>query len=321
MLRSLFQLLVGLHPRAFRERFAVEMLSVFDHSNGKKAALSLVADALLSFLRQWGFRPSFWNDAVAVEQPQPASAGAPAFFVLESRRPTGMALIHGGILSLLFFVVISLAVLNARGSQVQPWLPSIKPESLRGTPAVESSDGVAKTMRTINSYQPPGAQSAQPEKRPVESPSAAAPLHPPRIATSAPAGPTSFATVARAPLATGDPPPQISRQMSRNDALRSSSPSEVAASAAPLSLQAYAGTYVVKHPLSLRVDVTAEGGQLFLTSSGKPKTALVRCSGLTFRYEDSPNCGVIFSIFDRGKFQQLNLDQGDGHRLVVRRGN
>ena len=297
------------------------MLSIFDLSNGKKAALSLVVDAWLSLLRQWGFRPSFWNDAVAVEQPQPASAGAPAFFVLESRRPRGIALIHGGILSLLFFVVISLAVLNSRGSQVQPWLPRIKPESLWGTPAIQGSDDLAKTMRTMNSYQPPSAQSSQPQKRPVETPLAAAPPNPTRIATSASTGPTSFPTVAPAPLATGGPPPQISWQMSPNGAASSSPPSEVAASAVPLSLQAYAGTYVVKHPLQLRVDVMEEGGQLFLTSSGKPKTALVRCSSLTFRYEDSPNCGVIFSIFDRGKFQQLNLDQGDGHPVVVRRGN
>ena len=64
MFRSLFRLLVSLHPRAFRERFAGEMLSIFDHSDGKMAALGLVADAFLSLLRQWGFRPAFWNDGL-----------------------------------------------------------------------------------------------------------------------------------------------------------------------------------------------------------------------------------------------------------------
>lgn len=48
MLRPLYRYMLRLHPPGFRQRFADEMLSIFDHSEGKLARAKLLADALLS---------------------------------------------------------------------------------------------------------------------------------------------------------------------------------------------------------------------------------------------------------------------------------
>jgi|HubBroStandDraft_5_1064220.scaffolds.fasta_scaffold281061_2 hypothetical protein len=139
MLRPLFECLVGLHPRAFRRRFAPEMLSIFDHASGKRAALSLVGDAFISLIRQWVLRPGFWREPSPAEQPQMASAGARSFYIIENYRPSGVALLHGATLSLAVFLTITLAFIRTRGSQVQPWLPRIEAEKSEIPPAAQKA--------------------------------------------------------------------------------------------------------------------------------------------------------------------------------------
>jgi len=223
MLRLLFQLLVGLHPRAFRRRFAPEMMSIFDHASGKRAALSLVADAFISLIRQWVLRPSFWREPSPAEQAQMASAGAHSFYIIENYRPSGAALLHGATLSLAAFVTITLAFIHTRGSQVQPWLPKIEAET---------------------SEIPPAAQKA-------------------------------FQTT----------PP----------------------------LEFCQGRYVANGLNSITLDVTAEENRLFITFPGNTKTALSPCAGSTFKNGGSSSCQISFSKFERGKFQQLDIDQGGRH--------
>jgi len=128
MLRLLFRFVVGLHPLAFRRRFAPEMLSIFDHATGKLAAITFVADAFISLLRQWALRPRFWSEPSPAEQPQMASAGARSFYISENYRPSGVALLQGAALSLAAFITITLAFIHTRGSKVQPWLPKIEAE-------------------------------------------------------------------------------------------------------------------------------------------------------------------------------------------------
>jgi len=62
MLRSLYQLVLRAHPPYFRQRFAEEMQSIFDQAESRPAAAGLLADAVLSLLRQWSVRPQFWED-------------------------------------------------------------------------------------------------------------------------------------------------------------------------------------------------------------------------------------------------------------------
>jgi hypothetical protein len=101
MLRLLYSCLLRLHPEGFRKRFAQEMLSIFDHVEKGPAAVKLVADALLSLVRQWTLRSEYWERA---SERVPWSAdGAPVFYTLESFKPRRGALFAGGILTLTLF--------------------------------------------------------------------------------------------------------------------------------------------------------------------------------------------------------------------------
>jgi len=57
MSRLLYRCLLRMHPLAFRERFAAEMLAIFDES--ESGSVSLLADGVASIARQWFVR----NDA------------------------------------------------------------------------------------------------------------------------------------------------------------------------------------------------------------------------------------------------------------------
>jgi hypothetical protein len=61
---KLYQLLVRLHPRAFRERFCPEMLCVFDEAVAVERR-GLFIDCLVSLARQWVLRSGLWIIAAA----------------------------------------------------------------------------------------------------------------------------------------------------------------------------------------------------------------------------------------------------------------
>src|SRR3989442_15265254 len=79
MLRSLYRRLLYLHPPAFRQRFAEEMLWIFDEAAATHGALGLFADGLVSLLRQWIVRPESWHAPLAAAI-APAPAGLSSFF-------------------------------------------------------------------------------------------------------------------------------------------------------------------------------------------------------------------------------------------------
>jgi hypothetical protein len=96
MLRSLYQLLLRGHPPYFRQRFAEEMQSIFDQAESRPVAAGLLADAVLSLLRQWSLRPQFWE-----ETPLAVGRGTPLFNVLDNNKPRAAALVYGAFLSAL----------------------------------------------------------------------------------------------------------------------------------------------------------------------------------------------------------------------------
>jgi hypothetical protein len=96
MLRSLYQLVLRAHPPYFRQRFAEEMQSIFDQAESRPVAAGLLADAVLSLLRQWSLRPQFWE-----ETPLALGRGTPLFSLLDSNKPRAAALIYGAFLSAL----------------------------------------------------------------------------------------------------------------------------------------------------------------------------------------------------------------------------
>lgn len=51
--RRIYQLLLALHPAAFRERFAQEMLWVFDQTVADTGVCHALADGTLSVMKQW----------------------------------------------------------------------------------------------------------------------------------------------------------------------------------------------------------------------------------------------------------------------------
>lgn len=66
MIRALYSSLLHLHPRAFRQRFADEMLSIFDEIPAHSARALLLYDALRSLTIQWLLRSNLWIYALAL---------------------------------------------------------------------------------------------------------------------------------------------------------------------------------------------------------------------------------------------------------------
>jgi len=101
MLRLFYRCALRLHPSGFRQRFADEMLSIFDQNAGRSEAFRLLVDGLVSLFRQWTLRPEFWHELSPAQQP--ASDGIPSFCSLDPFRPRAGALIHGLVLSTAIF--------------------------------------------------------------------------------------------------------------------------------------------------------------------------------------------------------------------------
>jgi hypothetical protein len=61
MTRTFYRWLICLHPPAFRQRFAPELLWIFDESSDASGAAPLLYDAAISLLRQWLMRSGMWK--------------------------------------------------------------------------------------------------------------------------------------------------------------------------------------------------------------------------------------------------------------------
>ena len=135
MIRKCYARLLDLHPAAFRERFAEEMLLVFDHATGAWEVAFLLLDAMLSLLRQRFLRPHMGGTRLIV-------AAASGYRSIDTRGPRREALIAGAMLSLLaMWTVVDGMRLGAKGSSEhlvgvhhsRPHLLSIERASLTQT--------------------------------------------------------------------------------------------------------------------------------------------------------------------------------------------
>jgi hypothetical protein len=63
MIRILYRSLIRLHPPEFNERFAEEMLWIFDECD-RKEHLGLLGDGFVSLLRQWSMGSGIWKFAI-----------------------------------------------------------------------------------------------------------------------------------------------------------------------------------------------------------------------------------------------------------------
>ena len=119
MLRLLYRWLLRFHPAGFRERFAEEILSIFDHIEGRAAAAGLLADAFISLLRQWTMRSEYWEEKAAVSVPA-GVGGFPVFYTLESFKPRKSALIGGAVLTWIVCSAVFLAIRHSKIHSVYP---------------------------------------------------------------------------------------------------------------------------------------------------------------------------------------------------------
>ena len=64
-MRTLYRILLCLHPPAFRRAYGDEMIWLFDKTVSETGVCRLLLDAMLSVLRQWFLRSRLWLVPVA----------------------------------------------------------------------------------------------------------------------------------------------------------------------------------------------------------------------------------------------------------------
>jgi hypothetical protein len=181
MLRYLYRCVLRLHPPGFHKRFADEMLSIFDASAGKPAAVKLLADGLMSLMRQWTLRPEFWNDLSPA--PQPAPDGIPSFSTLDPFRPRTAAVIHGVVLSTAVFCLTCFAI---RYSWIHVFHVRIREVQSDSPQSIETDSGPVTSARVVKQKVQPRSANRPPLDLPV----------PPHSALNSPApAPTSAVMV------------------------------------------------------------------------------------------------------------------------------
>jgi hypothetical protein len=139
MLRFCYWCLLRFHPSRFRERFAEEMLSIFDHIEGRPSRGKLAADAFISLLRQWTMRPENWEQKATASIPIGATA-TPAFFTLGDFKPCKSSLFYGAVLTLILYCGLFLILKHSRKHYV--YLPSALSEWVVSPDSLDSYTGV-----------------------------------------------------------------------------------------------------------------------------------------------------------------------------------
>jgi len=139
MLRFCYWCLLRCHPSRFRERFAEEMLSIFDHIEGRASRGKLAADAFISLLRQWTMRPENWEQNATASITIGATA-TPAFFTLGDFKPRKSSLFYAAVLTLILYCGLFLILKHSRKHYV--YLPSALSESVVSPGTLDSYAGV-----------------------------------------------------------------------------------------------------------------------------------------------------------------------------------
>ncbi len=114
--RLAYGVLVRMHPRAFREEFADEMLWIFDEAREHESTVPLFADAVTSLGRQWLLRARA-NELAGSELAAPMMRTAAGSFawehilVPEDRLPT-RRMLQGGVAAAMFMAVLAFAAVQ-----------------------------------------------------------------------------------------------------------------------------------------------------------------------------------------------------------------
>lgn len=294
MLRHLYHCALRLHPPGFRRRFGEEMLSIFDHAEGRLAAFRLLFDAAGSLSRQWLFRPAFWNEIAPLRSIQPAADGVPSFSTIEGFRPRPSAVIDGVVLSITLFCLTCFAIRYSWIHVLHVHIPEVQFDSY-----VAIHPGASPSELR-------GKASPSKERPPVLAPEQSGPISERLQVDVMPVEPAPTVSAA------------TETKRTRSHGL---SPAIVRAPAVPIavkiSLEPFVGTYISLSP-RLTISVEIQDGALSMKITGQPKHTLSPVSQTMFVAEGEDDISVEFVPDTKGEIRQLLLGQ-HRQRIIAQR--
>ena len=347
MLRFFYCWLLRFHPARFRERFADEMLSIFEHAETRDSA-KLVADALISLARQWTMRSDYWEEQVTASVPAGVK-GFPAFPMLESFKPRKSALIEGVVLTWIAYAALFFALSHSKVHYV--YVPSVTFASVAST-EVRRPTSVpipASTQGSVPARTQPATETrtnSRREDRPSLSKSTPSP---PKFSAggSAPRGqvrvnartnsmgssetsprkskssePDSSAGVfeAKAQANTaiagqvpGNITPPPNSQFFSQPFIRTKIPKE--------TLFSYVGVYSTDPASEMAVLITAQDGQLAIELPGNEKATLVQVHGVKFAFADAKDNWIEFMKHEDGAIYGLQFRRNGSEFKLLRKTN
>jgi hypothetical protein len=282
MLRFVYRCALRLHPSSFRERFADEMLYIFDQQRGPRAAFGLVLDSFFSLLRQWTLRPHIWVGVSRISVVEPTSNGAPSFATLDNFRPRVSTIVDGMVLSILLFCMTVYAVRYS-------WIHVLDVRTLQ---TVFHPNQVISPSKDRN-YS--ASSSANPAPRDSEKS---------RLISD-------HLQVDVIP---------VDRESTSGPDKTSEAPHNSAAHTQILvqfRLEPYVGKYFSQSP-PLKISIGMEGDHLSLTVGGRPRRALSPVSQTRFLIAGAEKSWIEFTTDDHGRIDSLRLVE-QGNTIVAHR--
>ncbi len=349
MLRLFYRGLLRFHPTRFRERFAEEMLSIFDHVEGRAASAELVADAFISLVRQWTMRSEYWEEEESASVPA-SVGGFPAFYTLESFKPRKSALIGGAVLTLIACSAVLLALSHSRIHSVHLPSVSFEPAASSNAQLPAGAPNVPPTQasghpRTQSDAIEPRANSSEADRPSLGKPMSSEPISSAKDSVSQeqarldarrksseqdrpwpgkpmPSEPNSSARVPvsqeQARLeATG----KLGRTITTPPLVQPLSQPFAPAKIRKETFHLYVGVYSTDVPNKLAVVVTAQDGRLAIEVPGKQKSMLVQVHGARFAFSEAQNSWIEFMKHGNGAVYGLQISLNGSESRSLRNVN
>ena len=312
MLRLFYRWLLRFHPTRFRERFAEEMLSIFDHVEGSAATTELVADAFISLVRQWTMRSEYWEEKVSASLPA-GVGGFPVFYTLESFKPRKSALMGGAVLTWIACSAVFLALSHSRIHSV--YLPSVSFEPAASSnaqlPAVAPNlppTQASVHRRTQSDAIEPRANSSEADR--------------PSLGKAMPSEPNSSARVSVSQeQGTLDARGKLGRTITTPPLIQSLSQPVATTKIRKETFHLYVGAYSTDVPNKLTVLVTAQDGRLAIEVPGEQKSMLVHVHGARFAFSEAQNNWIEFMKNDNGAVYGLQISLNGSESRSLRKVN
>ena len=297
MLRFFYRWILRFHPARFRERFGDEMLSIFDHIEGRAATAELVADAFISLVRQWTIRSEYWEEKATVNVPAGAS-GLPVFYTLESFRPRKSALLGGALLTWIACSAVFFTLSHSRLHSV--YLPSVRFESAT-TSDVQLPTSTPNLPHTQAGTRPgtqaiveSGMNSQDPDRVRLRR----------RISSEANSSAGVSESREQARLTASD---RLERNIATSPPVQSLRRPFLPTNTSREILLPYVGAYSTDGPDKLTVLITAEEGQLVIEIPGEQKSTLVPAHGTRFAFSEARSNWIEFMKHDDGPVYGLRI--------------